>query len=225
MNKERKLMIAGNWKMNKTVAEALRFGARPETRTGRGQGGGHRRLPAVHRAGRCVQGRHGFQPAAGRAEHERAQFRRLHRRNRRRHAQGILRPLCHPRPLRAAPALQGNHRVGRAKNARRARRLAQADCLRGRNLAGTRGRPDRAGARRAGARQPGRVDGGADGGHDHRLRTRSGPSAPARTPPPPRPRKPTLLSAVSWLPCSMTRSPGARASNTAAVSSPPTPAS
>ena len=33
MNKERKLIIAGNWKMNKTVAEALDLVQRSEDRT------------------------------------------------------------------------------------------------------------------------------------------------------------------------------------------------
>ena len=51
MNKERKLIIAGNWKMNKTVAEALDLVRRPQARTRQREGSGHRRLPAVHRAG------------------------------------------------------------------------------------------------------------------------------------------------------------------------------
>ena len=57
MNKERKLIIAGNWKMNKTVAEALDLVRGLKIELGRRQGGGHRRLPAFHRAGRRVQGR------------------------------------------------------------------------------------------------------------------------------------------------------------------------
>ena len=52
MNKERKLIIAGNWKMNKTVAEALDLVRGLKIDLAQREGSGHRRLPAVHRAER-----------------------------------------------------------------------------------------------------------------------------------------------------------------------------
>ncbi|MEI9864495.1 MAG: hypothetical protein WDN00_08065 [Limisphaerales bacterium] len=56
MNKERKLIIAGNWKMNKTVAEALDLVEDPHPLAGGGEGSGHRGMSAVHRVGIGVQG-------------------------------------------------------------------------------------------------------------------------------------------------------------------------
>ncbi len=51
MNKERKLIIAGNWKMNKTVAEALDLVRGLKIELSTMQGGRYRDLPAVYRAG------------------------------------------------------------------------------------------------------------------------------------------------------------------------------
>ena len=48
MNKERKLIIAGNWKMNKTVAEALVLVGDLKIELANSNGSGYRRLPAVH---------------------------------------------------------------------------------------------------------------------------------------------------------------------------------
>ncbi len=58
MNKERKLIIAGNWKMNKTVAEALALVSDLKLELANIQRGGHRGVPAVHGSGIGVQGHH-----------------------------------------------------------------------------------------------------------------------------------------------------------------------
>ena len=67
--------------------------ARPGQRLGSGtqgsEGIGHRHLPAVHRTERSFQGGHRLQHPPRRTEHEPERLRRLHRRNRRRNAQGI----------------------------------------------------------------------------------------------------------------------------------------
>ena len=92
--------------------------ARLEDRTGEREGSGHRGLPAVHRVERSFQGHPRFQHPPRRAEHERAQHRRLHRRDRRGDAQGIFRALRHSRPLRAPPVSEGIRRVDRQESAR-----------------------------------------------------------------------------------------------------------
>ena len=111
MNKERKLIIAGNWKMNKTVAEALDLVRDLKLDLANVKEVDIVVCPPFTALELGVQGHPRFQHPARRAEHERAQRRRVHRRDRRRDAQGIFRALRHPRPLRAAPVPEGIRRA------------------------------------------------------------------------------------------------------------------
>ena len=79
---------------------------------------------AVHRAGIGFQGDPRLQHPARRAEHEREQLRRLHRRNLRGHAQGILRALRHSGPQRAPPIPKGIGRADRQERRRPSTRAA-----------------------------------------------------------------------------------------------------
>ena len=95
-------------------------GQRPQTGTREREGGGHRGVSAVHRAGIGLQGHSGNQKhPARRAEHEREQFRRVHRRNLRRDAQGIFRALRHPRPSASGGSIKRNPTSSSPKRRRR----------------------------------------------------------------------------------------------------------
>ncbi len=130
MNKERKLIIAGNWKMNKTVAEALALVNDLKLELANVKEVDIVVCPPFTALESRLQGDSGIQKhPARRAEHEREQFRRVHRRNLRRDAQGIFRALRHSRPQRTAPVSKGIRRADRQKGgggprARRSSRLS-----------------------------------------------------------------------------------------------------
>ena len=171
MNKERKLIIAGNWKMNKTVAEALDLVRGLKIELANVKEVDIVVCPpftALGEVSKAILDSNIRLGAQNMSEHN---VGALHRRNRRRDAQGILRALRHPRPLRAAAVPEGIGRADRQEGAGGPCRLAQADCLRRRNAGRTRSGPDGEGSGDPGARQPGRVEQGADGRNGRRLRT------------------------------------------------------
>ena len=71
MKKERKLIIAGNWKMNKTVAEALALVRGLKIELANVKEVDIVDLSAVHGAGRGFAGHHRHRHPPGRAKHER----------------------------------------------------------------------------------------------------------------------------------------------------------
>jgi triosephosphate isomerase (TIM) len=134
MNKERKLIIAGNWKMNKTVAEALAWCATSSSNWP-SEGSGHRGLPAVHRAGESVSKaildsniRLGAQNMS---ENNFGAF------------TGEIAPACSRNfpcatsswAIPSGASTKRNPTRSSPKRRRPPTRLAQADCLRRRNLA------------------------------------------------------------------------------------------
>ncbi len=132
MNKERKLIIAGNWKMNKTVAEALALVNDLKLELANVKEVDIVVCPpftALESVSKAILGvqKH----PARRAEHEREQFRRVHRRNLRRDAQGIFRALRHSRPQRTPAVSKRIRRAHRQKgNGRpRARRSSRLSAL------------------------------------------------------------------------------------------------
>ena len=156
MNKERKLIIAGNWKMNKTVAEALDlvrdlkldlanikevdivvcppFTALSEV--SKAMLNSNIRLGAQNMSENNF-GAYTGEIAAGMLKEFSVRYVILGHSERRQYQ-------------------KETRRVDRQKGAGRPCRLAQADCLRRRNAGGTRSRADGKGPGYAGARQPGR---------------------------------------------------------------------
>ena len=115
----RRPLIAGNWKMYKTVAEAVALAARARgaaSAPARRRGG---RRAALHRARRRGRGRCRAAPIGLAAQNMHCRDRgRLHRRGLARDAQGRRLHPRHPRPLRAPPVLRRDRRGRREEGAR-----------------------------------------------------------------------------------------------------------
>ena len=133
MKKDRKLIIAGNWKMNKTVAEALDLVRDLKLDLANIKEVDIVVCPPFTALGEVSKEILSSNIRLGRAEHERAQFRRFHRRNRGGDAQGIFGALRDPWPFGAAAVPEGIRRVDRQKSAGGARGGHQTHCLRGRS--------------------------------------------------------------------------------------------
>ena len=137
MNKERKLIIAGNWKMNKTVAEALTLVRDLKIELANITAVDIVVCPpftALSEVAKAIRGSNIRLGAQDMSEHNR---RRVHRRNRRGDAERIRRALRHPRTLRATPVSQRIRRVDFKKSASGACRIPPTDYLRRRNTRGT----------------------------------------------------------------------------------------
>ena len=142
MPETRTPVLAANWKMHKTVAEAARVRRRAAA-ADRRHPARRRHLPAVPGAER---GRRAIARQRGpgrRPEHARGGVGGLHRRGLGADAGRGRRRGGDPRPLRAAPALRRDRRGAGPQGPGGARRGPRADPLRRRDRGGARRRPDR----------------------------------------------------------------------------------
>ena len=174
-------MIAGNWKMNKTVAEAEAFIEALLPQVGAVEDVEVVICPPFTALQAMVDSARGSAVARLRADHARGRRRRVHRRGVGADADRARGPGRDPRALRAAPVLRRDRPRAAAEGPGGPGGGARADPLRRRDRGGARARRHRAQAAPpgpGGARQ-GRARGPAERGHRLRadLGDRHGPVA------------------------------------------------
>ena len=123
MNKERKLIIAGNWKMNKTVAEALTLVQDLKIELANITAVDIVVCPpftALSEVAKAIRGSNIHLGAQNMSEHGPGAYTG---------AQRTRRPLCHSRSLGATPVSQGIRRVNFKKSASGACCITRTHCV------------------------------------------------------------------------------------------------
>ena len=171
MNKERKLIIAGNWKMNKTVAEALALVSDLKLELANVKEVDIVVCPpftALESVSKAILDSNIRLGAQNMSEHNFGAFTGEI-------CAGMLKEFSVRYVILGHSERRQYQKESDALIAKKAAavhaRVAQADCLRRRNAGRTRRRPDGKGSGNPGARQPRRIDQGTDGRNHRRLRT------------------------------------------------------
>ncbi len=214
----RRKIVAGNWKMNKTVSEALAL-----VRELRGMVSMLRdkveivRRAALRGAAPGGQGHRGLEPEAGGAELPLGGLGGVHRRGVRADAEGGGLRVRDPRALRAPAVLRRDGRDGEQAGPGGAEGGPGAHPLRGRDAGRARGGAHPGGGGAAGEGRPGGLQRGRRWRGSCWPTSRCGPSARAARPRAPRRRRSMRPSARSSGGCTTVGRPSRCASSTAAA--------